>query len=59
MSDFAVKIEDEYATATHHASGHVFEFLIAPEPPYLRCGAVRENQKADRGPDSLWRAART
>ena len=57
MSDFAVKIEDGYATATHHASGHVFEFLIAPEPPYLRCGAVRENQKADRGPDSLWRAA--
>jgi hypothetical protein len=46
MSDFAVKIEDGYATATHHASGHVFEFLIAPEPPYLRCGAVRENRKA-------------
>jgi hypothetical protein len=25
--------------------------------PYLRCGAVRENQKADRGPNSLWGAA--
>ena len=25
--------------------------------PYLRCGAVRENQKADRAPDSLWGAA--
>jgi hypothetical protein len=49
MSDFAVKIEGEYATATHHASGHVFEFSIAREPHYLRCGAVRENQKADPG----------
>ncbi len=57
MSDFAVKIEGGYATATHHASGHVFEFSIAREPPYLRCGAVRENQKAGRGPDSLWGAA--
>jgi hypothetical protein len=54
MSDFAVEIEGGYATATHHASGHVFEFSIAPEPPYLRGGAVRENQKADRGPDSLY-----
>jgi hypothetical protein len=53
MSDFAVEIEGGYATATHHASGHVFEFSIAPEPPYLRCGAVRENQKADRGPGQL------
>jgi hypothetical protein len=57
MSDFAVEIEGGYATATHHASGHVFEFSIAPEPPYLRCGAVRENQKANCGPDSLWEAA--
>jgi hypothetical protein len=57
MSDFAVEIEGGYATATHHASGHVFEFSIAPEPPYLRCGAVHENQRADRGPDSLWGAA--
>jgi len=59
MSDFAVKIEGGYATATHHASGHVFEFSIAPEPPYLRCGAVRENQKADRDPDSLWEPRKT
>src|SRR5216684_3455311 len=57
MSDFAVKIEGRYATATHHASGHVFEFSIACEPPYLRGGAVRENRKAERGPDSLWGAA--
>ena len=32
-------------------------FLVAPEPPYLRGGTVRENQKAERGPDSLWGAA--
>jgi hypothetical protein len=57
MSDFAVRIEGGYATAIHHASGHVFEFSIAPAPPYLRGGTVRENQKADRGPDSLWGAA--
>jgi hypothetical protein len=58
MSDFTVRIEGGYATAIHHASGHVFEFSIAPEAPYLRCGRVRENQKAHRGPDSLWGAAR-
>src|SRR5882672_11314319 len=58
MSDFAVRIEGGCATAIHHTSGHVFEFSIAPEPPYLRGGMVRENQKADRGPDSLWGAAR-
>jgi hypothetical protein len=57
MSDFAVKIEGGYATATHHASGHVFEFSIASGPPYLRGGTVRENEKAERGPDSLWGAA--
>jgi hypothetical protein len=57
MSDFAVEIEGGHATATHHASGHVFEFSIAPEPPYLRGGTVRENQKAEPGPDSLWGAA--
>ena len=57
MGTFTVKIEGGYATATHHASGHVFEFSIAPEPPYLRGGTVRENQKAERGPDSLWGAA--
>ena len=47
MSDFAVRIEGGHATATHHTSGHVFEFSIAPEAPYLRGGTVRENQKAD------------
>ncbi len=36
MSDFVVEIEGGHATATHHASGHVFEFSIAPEPPYLQ-----------------------
>jgi hypothetical protein len=57
MSDFAVRIEGDYATAIHHTSSHVFEFSIAPEPPYLRGGTVRENQEAERGPDSLWGAA--
>jgi hypothetical protein len=57
MSDFAVRIEGDYATAIHHTSGHVFEFSIGLAPPYLRGGTVRENQKADRGPDSLWGAA--
>jgi hypothetical protein len=57
MSDFAVRIEGGYATALHHTSGHVFAFAIAPAPPYLRDGTVRENQKADRAPDSLWGAA--
>ena len=57
MSDFAVRIEGGCATAIHHTSGHVFEFSIAPEAPYLRGGTVRENQKAERGPDSLWGAA--
>jgi len=47
-----------YATATHHPSGHVFEFSIAPTAPHIRGGIVRENQKAERGPDSLWGAAR-
>src|SRR5260221_562593 len=53
MSDFTVKIEAGHATATHRASGHVFEFSIAPTAPHIRGGTVRENQKADRGPDSL------
>jgi hypothetical protein len=57
MSDFAVRTEGDCATATHHTTGHVFEFSIAPEMPYLRGGTVRENQKADRAPDSLWGAA--
>src|SRR4051794_28224546 len=57
MSDFAVRIEDGYATAVHHKSGHVFEFSIAAAAPYLRGGTVRENQKADRTADSLWGAA--
>jgi hypothetical protein len=57
MGTFTVRIEDGYATATHHPSGHVFGFSIAPEAPHLRGGIVRENQKADRAPDSLWGAA--
>ena len=57
MSDFVVRIEGGYATAIHHTSGHVFEFSIAPTAPHIRGGIVRENQKADRGPDSLWGAA--
>ena len=57
MKDFAVRIEGGYATAIHHTSVHVFEFSIAPEAPYLRGGTVRENQKADRTPDSLWGVA--
>jgi hypothetical protein len=58
MTNFTVKIEDGHATATHHPSGHVFEFSIAPTAPHVRGGTVRENQKADRGPDSLWGAAK-
>jgi hypothetical protein len=52
-----VRIEGGYATATHHPSGHVFEFSIAPEAPHLRDATVRENHKAERAPDSLWGAA--
>jgi len=58
MDTFTVRIEGGYATATHHTSGHVLEFSLAPAPPYLRGGTVRENQKAHRGPDSLWGPAR-
>ena len=58
MGTFTVKIEGGYATATHHPSGHIFEFSIAPTAPHIRGGIVRENQKAERGPDSLWGAAR-
>jgi hypothetical protein len=47
-----------HATAIHHPSGHIFEFSIAPTAPHIRGGIVRENQKAERGPDSLWGAAR-
>ena len=54
MSDFAVKIEDGYATAVRHKSGHVFEFSIAAAAPYLRDGTVRENRNAERTADSLW-----
>jgi len=57
MGTFTVKIEGGYATATHHPSGHVFEFSIAPTAPHIRGGIVRENQRAERGPDSLWGAA--
>ena len=41
MNDFAVRIEGGYATANHHTSGHVFEFSIASEAPYLSDGTVR------------------
>ncbi len=58
MSTFTVKIEAGHATATHHPSGHIFEFSIAPTAPHIRGGIERENQKAERGPDSLWGAAR-
>lgn len=58
MSDFIVKIEDWQATASHRASGHVFQFSIAPDAPHLRGGAVRENPRADRAPDSLWPSVR-
>jgi hypothetical protein len=57
MSAFTVMIEAGHATAIHHPSGHIFEFSIAPTAPHIRGGIVRENQKAERGPDSLWGAA--
>ena len=58
MGTFTVRIEEGHATAIHHPSGHIFEFPIAPAAPHIRGGIVRENQKAERGPDSLWGAAR-
>jgi hypothetical protein len=59
MSGFTVFIDevDGYATATHRASGHVFEFSIKTEAPHCRDGRVQENPQAEYGPDSLWEAA--
>jgi hypothetical protein len=44
MSDFAVEIEGGYATATHHASGHVLNFRSRPSRPIsaaARCAKTR------------------
>ena len=53
VQDFGVRIHGRTIAVEHRSTGHLYEYIWFPEPPYLRLPKIRSNPEVDTAPDRL------